>query len=92
MVATTTSDFGAALTSAVQGGYVAQLSGGTYTITQPIVIYVNQTETGPIGIDGGGATLISQVGNGSPLISMARATLRSPPASASSSAGASPWC
>ena len=65
---TTASDFGAALTAALQGEYVAQLTGQTYTITSPIVIHVTGTVTGPVGIDGGGATLISQVTNGAPLI------------------------
>ena len=67
MIAATT-DFGAALTAAFQGQYVAQLTGQTYTITSPIVIHVTGTVTGPVGIDGGGATLISQVTNGAPLI------------------------
>src|SRR3981081_980703 len=67
MIATTT-DFGAALTAALQGEYVAQLTGQTYTITSPIVIHITGTVTGPVGIDGGGATLISQVTNGAPLI------------------------
>ena len=65
---TTATDFGAALTAALQGEYVAQLTGQTYTITSPIVIHVTGTVTGPVGIDGGGATLISQVTNGAPLI------------------------
>src|SRR5260370_1862427 len=65
---TTAADFGAALTAALQGEYVAQLTGQTYTITSPIVIHVTGTVTGPVGIDGGGATLISQVTNGAPLI------------------------
>jgi hypothetical protein len=65
---TTATDFGAALTAAFQGQYVAQLTGQTYTITSPIVIHVTGTVTGPVGIDGGGATLISQVTNGAPLI------------------------
>src|SRR5437879_1264907 len=64
---TTTPDFGATLNAAVQGGYIAQLSGGTYIVTQPIVIYVNSTMQG-VGINGGGATLISQVPAGQPVI------------------------
>src|SRR5260370_10677027 len=63
----TTTDFGAALTAAVQGGYIAQLSGGTYTVTQPIIININSTTQG-IGINGGGATIISQVPAGQPVI------------------------
>ena len=67
MTSMTTTDFGAALNAAVQGGYIAQLNGGTYTISQPIVIHISSTTQG-IGIDGGGATLISNVTNGQPLI------------------------
>jgi hypothetical protein len=63
-----TTDFGSALTAAFQSDSVAHLSGGTYTITSPIVIHITQTMQGPVGIDGGGATLISQVGGGQPLI------------------------
>ena len=65
---TTSSDFGTALTAAFQGGYVAQLTGQTYTITSPIIIHITGNFPGPVGIDGGGATLISQVTNGAPLI------------------------
>src|SRR5260370_14073539 len=68
LMVTTVADFGAALTAAFQGQYVAQLTGQTYTITSPIVIHVTGTVTGPVGIDGGGATLISPVTNGAPLI------------------------
>ena len=65
---TTATDFGAALAAAFQGQYVAQLTGQTYTITSPIVIHVTGTVTGPLGIDGGGATIVSQVTNGAPVI------------------------
>src|SRR6266446_2312385 len=68
MSTTTSTDFGSILNAAIQGGYVADLAGGTYTITQPIVIHITSTTTGPMGINGGGATLISQVANGQPLI------------------------
>jgi hypothetical protein len=67
-MSTSTTDFGSTLNDAIQGGYLAQLDGGTYTITQPIVINVTSTTQGALGIDGGGATLVSQVTNGSPLI------------------------
>ena len=36
MSTTTSTDFGSILNAAIQGGYVADLAGGTYTITQPI--------------------------------------------------------
>lgn len=64
----TTTDLGAALTAAMAGGYVAEMSGQTYTVTQPIVINVTSTIQGPIGIDLGGATIVSQITNGAPVI------------------------
>jgi len=67
-MSTTSTDFGATLTAALEGGYVAHLTGQTYTITSPIVIHITSTIQGALGIDGGGATLVSQVTNGSPLI------------------------
>ena len=42
-MASSTTDVGAALSAAIAGGYVAQLNGGTYTVTQPIVININST-------------------------------------------------
>src|SRR5258708_38951553 len=68
MTSTTTTDFGAALSAAMAGGYVAQLNGGTYTVTQPIVIHVDSTIQGALGINGGGATIVSQITNGAPVI------------------------
>ena len=64
----TGTDFGDILTAAIHGGYVAHLTDQTYTITSPIVIFVDSTIQGAMGIDGGGATLVSQVTDGSPLI------------------------
>ena len=64
----TGTDFGDILTEAIHGGYVAHLTDQTYTIASPIVIFVDSTIQGAMGIDGGGATLISQVTDGSPLI------------------------
>ncbi len=61
-------DFGATLDAAIQGGYVAHLAGQTYTIDQPIIIHVTSTTQGALGVDGGGATLVSRVTNGAPLI------------------------
>ena len=57
-----------ALRNAISGGYVAEMSGQTYTVTQPIVINVTSTIQGPLGIDLGGATIVSQVTNGQPVI------------------------
>ena len=64
----TTTDLGAALTAAMAGGYVAEMSGQTYTVTAPIVINVTSTIQGPLGIDLGGATIVSQITNGAPVI------------------------
>src|SRR6266545_1198 len=61
-------DFGTALSAAMAGGYVAHLGGGTYNIASPIVINVDSTIQGALGIDGGGARLVSQIFDGSPLI------------------------
>src|SRR5262249_47049189 len=60
-------DPGAALSAAIAGGYVAHLS-GTLTVTRPIVIQINTTIQGPLGVDLGGATIISQITNGAPVI------------------------
>jgi Ca2+-binding RTX toxin-like protein len=57
-----------ALRNAISGGYVAEMSGQTYTVTQPIVINVTSTMQGPLGIDLGGATIVSQITNGAPVI------------------------
>src|SRR6266404_2119328 len=64
---TTVADLSSALSAAMAGGYVAHLS-GTYTVTSPIVINVTSTIQGPLGIDLGGATIISQITDGSPVI------------------------
>ncbi len=56
------------LTAAIHGGYVAHLTDQTYTISSPIVDFRRQHHPGALGIDGGGATLVSQVTDGSPLI------------------------
>lgn len=64
----TSTDFGDILTAAIHGGYVAELADRTYTISSPIVVYVDSTIQGALGVDGGGATLTSQVTDGSPLI------------------------
>ena len=61
-------DLGAWLQAAIAGGYVAHPPAVTYTVTSPIVIYVNNTIQGPLGIDLGGATIVSQITDGSPVI------------------------
>jgi hypothetical protein len=57
-----------ALKAAMAGGYVSHLTGQTYTVTSPIVINVTSTIQGPLGIDLGGAKIISQITDGSPVI------------------------
>ena len=64
----TSTDLGAALTAAMAGGYVAEMSAQTYVVTSPIVINVTSTIQGPLGIDLGGATIVSQITNGEPVI------------------------
>jgi hypothetical protein len=61
-------DLGAMLSAAIAGGYVAHASGGTFTVTAPIVIHIDSTIQGPMGIDLGGATIVSQITNGAPVI------------------------
>ena len=61
-------EFGDILAAAIHSGQVARLTDRTYTISSPIVIFVDSTIQGALGIDGGGATLVSQVTDGSPLI------------------------
>jgi hypothetical protein len=61
-------DLGGWLKAAIAGGYVAHPPLATYTVTSPIVIYVNSTIQGPLGIDLGGATIVSQITDGSPVI------------------------
>ena len=54
--------------AAIAGGFVAHLTDATYTVTTPIVINVTSSTQGPVGIDLGGAKIISQIANGSPVI------------------------
>ncbi len=61
-------DLAAVLTAAIAGGYVAETTGQSFTVTQPIVINVNSTIQGPLGIDLGGAHIVSQITNGAPII------------------------
>jgi Ca2+-binding RTX toxin-like protein len=68
MASTPSPDLGSILSAAIAGGYVANLSGATYTVTSPIVIHIDSTIQGPLGIDLGGATIVSQITNGAPVI------------------------
>ncbi|MBX3500382.1 MAG: FG-GAP repeat protein [Alphaproteobacteria bacterium] len=69
-MSTTTLDLGGTLSAAIAGGYVAHIAPATYTITEPIVIHVTSTVQGALGLDGGGATFISQVPAGQPVIQL----------------------
>jgi hypothetical protein len=64
----TATNLGSILNAAIAGGYVAHSTGTNYTVTSPIVIHIDSTIQGPLGIDLGGATIISQITNGAPVI------------------------
>jgi hypothetical protein len=63
-----TVDLGAILKGAMAGGYLAHLTGASYPVTSSIVINVTSTIQGPMGIDLGGARIVSQITDGSPVI------------------------
>lgn len=63
-----TADLGATLKAAMAGGYLAHLTGPSYTVTSSIIINVTSTIQGPMGIDLGGARIVSQITDGSPVI------------------------
>lgn len=63
-----TTDLAAALSTAMAGGYVAEMSGQPYTVSLPIVIDVASSLQGPIGIDLGGARIVSEITGGQPVI------------------------
>ena len=58
----------AALRAALSGGTVDTLSAASFAVTTPIVIYLTGSSQGPIGIDLGGAKILSQVTGGRPVI------------------------
>ncbi len=66
--AAASTDLASILSAAIAGGYVAHGSGGTYTVSSPIVIHVDSTIQGPLGIDLGGAIIDSRITNGAPVI------------------------
>jgi hypothetical protein len=68
LASATTADLGAILKAAMAGGYLAHLTGPSYTVTSSIVINVTSTIQGPMGIDLGGARIVSQITDGSPVI------------------------
>jgi len=61
-------DLNSILQAAVAGSYVAQGSGQSFTVSQTIVININSTTQGPLGLDLGGGTIYSNITNGSPVI------------------------
>jgi len=61
-------DLGSILQSAMAGSYVANGAGQSFTVSKTIVIYVNSTTQGPLGLDLGGGTIYSNITDGSPVI------------------------
>jgi len=61
-------DLASILQAAMAGSYVANGSGQTFTVSSSIVIYVNSTTQGPLGLDLGGGTIVSNITDGSPVI------------------------
>ena len=57
-----------ALRTALSGGTIDTLSAASFAVTTPIVIYLTGASQGPIGIDLGGAKILSQVTGGRPVI------------------------
>src|SRR5689334_4805827 len=64
----TAANLGSILSAAIAGGTVAHSTGVNFTVTSPIVIHIDSTIQGPLGIDLGGATIVSQITNGAPVI------------------------
>jgi hypothetical protein len=62
-------DLTSILQSAMAGSYVAHGSSGqTFTVSKTIIVYVNSTTQGPLGLDLGGGTIVSNITDGSPVI------------------------
>lgn len=57
-----------ALRAALTEGYLAHLPADTFVVTSPIVINIDSSSPSPKGIDLGGATIVSQIADGSPVI------------------------
>lgn len=57
-----------ALRAALTEGYLAHLPADTFVVTSPIVINIDSSSPSPKGIDLGGATIVSQITDGSPVI------------------------
>ena len=61
-------DLEVALRAALTEGYFVHLPADTFVVTSPIVINIDSSSAGPKGIDLGGATIVSQITDGSPVI------------------------
>jgi hypothetical protein len=61
-------DLSSILQSAMAGSYVAHGTGQSFTVSKTIVINVNSTTQGPLGLDLGGGTIYSNITDGSPVI------------------------
>jgi hypothetical protein len=57
-----------ALKAALAGGTVVHLTDTSYTVTSSIVINITASFQGPLGIDLGGAKILSQITGGGPVI------------------------
>ena len=57
-----------ALKAALGGGTVVHLTDTSYTVTSSIVINITASFQGPLGIDLGGAKILSQIAGGGPVI------------------------
>ena len=66
--ATTATNLGSMMSAAIAGGYMAHSTGTNYIVTSPIVIHIDSTIQGPLGIDLGGSTIVSQITNVAPVI------------------------
>ena len=62
------SELETALRDALTTGYIANLASKTYVVTEPIVINIDASNPYPKGIDLGGATIVSQITDGRPVI------------------------
>ncbi len=64
----TSNELASLLHAAFAGGYVATANKRTFTVSEPIVIDVTSDMRGPVGVDLGGATIISSITGGAPVI------------------------
>ncbi len=67
-IANGATDLNSILQSAMAGSYVAKGDGQTFTVSQTIVLHITSTTQGPLGLDLGGGTIVSNITDGSPVI------------------------